>query len=77
MKIVDPDGADLPWDGVAFGDLLVRGPWIVNTYLRDDGGDPLVRDAEGRTWFPTGDVATIDRDGYLTPHAIECSDLSA
>ena len=41
MKIVDPDGADLPWDGVAFGDLLVRGPWIVNTYLRDDGGDLL------------------------------------
>ena len=31
MKIVDPDGNDLPWDGVAFGDLLVRGPWIVNT----------------------------------------------
>ncbi len=65
MKIVDPDGKDLPWDGVASGDLLVRGPWIVKTYFHSDSGDPLVKDAEGRTWFPTGDVATIDPDGYM------------
>ncbi|MGC3985715.1 MAG: 3-(methylthio)propionyl-CoA ligase [Pseudorhodoferax sp.] len=65
MKIVDADGADLPFDGKAAGDLLVRGPWIVAEYFKGEGGDPLVRDAEGRLWFPTGDVATIDADGFM------------
>ncbi len=65
MKIVDPQGKDLPWDGVASGDLLVRGPWIVANYFRGDGGDPLVTGADGMRWFPTGDVATIDADGYM------------
>jgi len=65
MKIVDKDGAELPWDGKAFGDLYVRGPWVVSKYYRDEGGAPLVRDAEGRDWFSTGDVATIDADGYM------------
>jgi fatty-acyl-CoA synthase len=65
MKIVDPDGRELPWDGKASGDLLVRGPWIVREYLKGEGGDPLVTDAEGLRWFPTGDVATIDAEGYM------------
>ncbi len=65
MKIVDPEGNDLPWDGVAFGDLLVRGPWVVREYYKGEGGDPLVEDADGTRWFPTGDVGTIDLDGYL------------
>ncbi len=65
MKIVDADGKELPWDGIAFGDLLVRGPWIVSSYFRGEGGDPLVADLQGNTWFPTGDVATIDPDGYM------------
>ena len=60
MKIVDENGKDLPWDGKASGDLLVRGPWIISRYFRDEGGDPLV---DG--WFPTGDVAKIDADGYM------------
>ena len=60
MKIVDPEGQELPWDGKAFGDLLVRGPWIISTYFKGEGGSPLV---DG--WFPTGDVATIDPDGYM------------
>jgi fatty-acyl-CoA synthase len=60
MKIVGGDGKELPWDGRSAGELLVRGPWIVRSYFKGDGGDPLV---EG--WFPTGDVATIDVDGYL------------
>jgi 3-(methylthio)propionyl---CoA ligase len=60
MKIVGPDGASLPWDGQASGDLLVKGPWIISRYFKDDGGDPL-RDG----WFPTGDVASIDADGFL------------
>jgi acyl-CoA synthetase (AMP-forming)/AMP-acid ligase II len=65
MKIVDGQGAELPWDGRAYGDLLVKGPWIVKAYFKGEGGDPLVPDAQGRGWFPTGDVATIDADGYL------------
>ncbi len=60
MKIVDGDGKDLPHDGKAFGDLLVKGPWIVKEYFKGEGGDPLVNG-----WFPTGDVATIDPDGYM------------
>ena len=59
MKIVDPSGAELPWDGKTFGDLLVRGPWIIDRYFKSDES-PLV---DG--WFPTGDVATIDADGYM------------
>ncbi len=65
MKIVDGDEQELPWDGKAYGELLVRGPWVVKEYFRGEGGDPLRYDAEGRGWFPTGDVATIDEDGYM------------
>ncbi|MEX0960478.1 MAG: AMP-binding protein, partial [Burkholderiales bacterium] len=65
MKIVDGDGKDLPWDGKAFGDLLVRGPWILNEYFKGEGGNPLRRDEHGEDWFPTGDVATIDADGFM------------
>ena len=65
MKIVDGNGDELPWDGKAYGDLLVKGPWIVKEYFKGEGGDPLVPDAQGHGWFPTGDVATIDADGFL------------
>ncbi len=65
MKIVGDDGAELPWDGKASGELLVRGPWILSSYFKNEGGDPLVADAGGVGWFPTGDVATIDPDGYM------------
>jgi 3-(methylthio)propionyl---CoA ligase len=58
-KIVDNDGRELPWDGEAFGDLHVRGPWVVSGYY-EGTQDPLV---DG--WFPTGDVATIDAEGFL------------
>ncbi|NPC54900.1 3-(methylthio)propionyl-CoA ligase [Caenimonas soli] len=64
MKIVDDDGNDLPWDGKACGDLYVKGPWVVREYFKGEGGDPLVYQ-NGVGWFPTGDVATIDSDGYL------------
>jgi 3-(methylthio)propionyl---CoA ligase len=60
MKIVDAEGRELPWDGQASGELLVKGPWIIEQYFKGEGGDPLV---DG--WFPTGDVATIDADGYM------------
>ena len=73
MKIVGEDGAELAWDGKSSGELLVRGPWILSNYYRSEGGDPLVRDANERVapgataagWFPTGDVANIDADGYM------------
>jgi len=65
MKIVNEDGVEQPWDGKAYGDLLVRGPWIIASYFKGEGGDPLKYDAAGRGWFPTGDVATIDADGFM------------
>jgi 3-(methylthio)propionyl---CoA ligase len=66
MMIVDDAGNELPRDGKAFGDLLVRGPWITSGYFKGEGGDVL-RDIEGKGggWFATGDVATIDPDGYM------------
>jgi 3-(methylthio)propionyl---CoA ligase len=60
MKIVGEDGKELPWDGKTYGDLLVKGPWIVREYFKGEGGDPL---KDG--WFPTGDVATIDAEGFM------------
>ena len=51
----------LPHDGKAFGHLHVRGPWIASGYFKGEGGSVL--DAEG--FFPTGDVANIDEDGYV------------
>ncbi len=60
MKIVDDDGKELPWDGATYGHLLVKGPWIIASYFKNEGGDVL---QDG--WFPTGDVATIDADGYM------------
>ena len=65
MKVVGEDGKELPWGGEASGELLVRGPWIVNRYFKDEGGNPLTTDADGHGWFPTGDVARIDADGYM------------
>lgn len=61
LKIVDPNGAELPRDGMAQGDLMVRGHWILDAYFRTSSDDTL---SDG--WFPTGDVATLDPDGYLS-----------
>ncbi|MEL7451589.1 MAG: long-chain fatty acid--CoA ligase [Pseudomonadota bacterium] len=61
MKIVGPDGTELPWDGTAFGTLKVRGPWIASGYYRLEDSD--AHDDDG--WFDTGDVATIDADGFM------------
>ncbi len=61
MKIVDDAGRELARDGEAFGHLLVRGPAVVSEYLKGEGGALL--DDEG--WFQTGDVATIDPEGFM------------
>ncbi|SAL05697.1 long-chain-fatty-acid--CoA ligase [Caballeronia arationis] len=59
LKIVGGDGGELPWDGTSAGDLMARGHWVAERYFGRDES-PLV---DG--WFPTGDVATIDPDGYM------------
>ncbi|MGB3809380.1 MAG: 3-(methylthio)propionyl-CoA ligase [Parvibaculum sp.] len=61
MKITDDDGKELPSDGKAFGHLMVRGPAIAGAYLKGEGGNILDKDG----WFDTGDVATIDAQGYM------------
>jgi len=61
MKIVDAEGRALPHDGVAAGDVMVKGPWVMRDYFKNDQPSPLSADG----WFPTGDVGSIDPDGYL------------
>lgn len=61
MKIVDDNNEELPWNGSAFGALKVRGPWICSGYFKLEGSD--AHDDDG--WFNTGDVATIDAQGYM------------
>ncbi|MCZ6829055.1 MAG: long-chain-fatty-acid--CoA ligase [Gammaproteobacteria bacterium] len=61
MKITDDDGNELPWDGVAYGSLKVRGPWICSSYYKVDESDAHAEAG----WFETGDVATIDPHGYM------------
>jgi fatty-acyl-CoA synthase len=65
LRVVDEEGKELPWDGKAIGDLHVRGPWVIERYFKDEGGDPLQRDEAGAGWFPTGDVVNIDAEGYI------------
>lgn len=60
IRIVDDDGREVEWDGKTPGNLMARGPWVISGYFKGDGGNVL---QDG--WFPTGDVATIDKDGYL------------
>ncbi len=60
LRIVDEEGNEKPRDGKAFGELQVRGPWVVDSYYRHDQD---ILDDEG--WFSTGDVATLDPDGYM------------
>jgi acyl-CoA synthetase (AMP-forming)/AMP-acid ligase II len=62
MRIIDDDGAELPWDGEQAGALQVRGPWVCSDYYRLEGSAGTHTD-DG--WFNTGDVAKIDEQGYL------------
>ena len=61
VKIVGADGQDMPHDGVAVGELRVRGPWVIAGYFKGAGGQVLDEDG----WFGTGDVASIDPDGFV------------
>ena len=62
VKITDDDNNELPWDGVAFGALKVRGPWICSSYFKLDGSSAHEEDG----WFETGDVASIDARGNVS-----------
>ncbi|MBR9844116.1 MAG: long-chain fatty acid--CoA ligase [Rhodobacteraceae bacterium] len=64
LKITDEDGNRLPHDGTATGELFVRGNTITAGYFKNDDANADAFDAEG--WFGTGDVAAIDKDGFLT-----------
>ncbi len=59
MRLVDANGADLPFDGRSQGELLVRGPWVVERYFNHE------RPATEDGWFRTGDVACIDAEGFM------------
>ena len=61
LRLAGPDGETLPHDGKAAGDLKVRGPWVASGYFKGEGGAVLDQDG----WFSTGDVATIDADGFI------------
>jgi fatty-acyl-CoA synthase len=61
VAIRDDQGQDVPWDGDSMGDLLVRGPWVVDSYLHGDGREQFTDDG----WFRTGDVAVGSPNGYF------------
>ncbi|MAR78627.1 MAG: long-chain fatty acid--CoA ligase [Rhodospirillaceae bacterium] len=60
MKITDDSGVEMPRDGKSFGNLKVKGPWVAEAYYKEP---KKILDEEG--WFNTGDVATIDPDGFM------------
>ncbi len=64
IAIADDQGKSLPWDGVASGNLVVRGGWVINGYFGRSASPLVTLDGEPG-WFPTGDVATIDADGFM------------
>jgi fatty-acyl-CoA synthase len=66
VKIVDDEGQELAWDGQSSGHLLVRGPWVIDRYFGMPPESSLLqKDDRGRGWFVTGDVATIDPEGFV------------
>jgi len=63
MKVVDANGNEVPQDGASRGELLVRGPWVISAYFEDAAGTAAAFDEHG--WFRTGDVVTIDPQGFM------------
>src|SRR6185436_15327620 len=61
LRIMGNDGREAPWDGETFGEIQVRGNWICSAYHKGEAADEKFADG----WLRTGDVATIDRDGYV------------
>jgi len=61
IRAVDESGKEIEWDGKAFGELQVKGPWIISSYYNDDRSADSFMDG----WFRTGDVVTIDPEGFV------------
>jgi fatty-acyl-CoA synthase len=61
LRLVDEQGRVVPWDGTTMGEIQVRGPWITSGYYRLEAPDQFAADG----WFKTGDIATIDSEGYI------------
>src|SRR5260370_31804494 len=61
IRIVDAEGKEIPWDGTTMGELQTRGPWITSGYYNNPRNEQAFQEG----WFRTGDVATIDSEGYL------------
>jgi fatty-acyl-CoA synthase len=61
IRAVDEQGKEVPWDGKTMGELQIRGPWVASSYYND----PRTADAFMDGWFRTGDVVTLDPDGYM------------
>jgi acyl-CoA synthetase (AMP-forming)/AMP-acid ligase II len=64
MRVVAPDGTDVPWDGRTMGEVWLRGPWIADEYYHDPRSADTFRDG----WYRTGDVGCVDAEGYLSRH---------
>jgi fatty-acyl-CoA synthase len=61
IRAIDENGQEVPWDGKSFGELQVRGPWIIRSYYNDERSPQSFMDG----WFRTGDVVTIDPEGFV------------
>jgi fatty-acyl-CoA synthase len=61
MKLVDETGRELPWDGQQRGELLFRGPWVAREYYND----PRSAEAFIDGWYHSGDIASVDEEGYI------------
>jgi len=62
FKVINEDGEEIPWDGEAFGELWIRGPWVTKEYfMRPDANEEDFEDG----WLKTGDVVTVDTEGYI------------
>jgi len=61
VKIIDPAGNELPWDGKSIGELIIRGPWVAKQYYNDERS----KESFINNWWKSGDAATIDENGYV------------
>src|SRR5207249_10320278 len=61
IRAVDGEGKEIPWDGETLGELQVRGPWVIRSYYKEPPSGDSFMDG----WFRTGDVVSINEDGYI------------
>ncbi|MEO7803666.1 MAG: AMP-binding protein, partial [Actinomycetota bacterium] len=61
FRVVDDSGDEIAWDGITYGELQVRGPWVASSYYNDERSNDSFVDG----WLKTGDVVTVDKQGYF------------